>query len=324
MNARIQKDGSWKITKSQLHHACAVDACRQSMHSTSATTTQDISMDAQAVVAVDGAGRVHGAAKRLQARLSEKGMGTVPSWKLAESLRRARSAMFGDMSSVSRTALYLRALIAADVVPGLREESDTYVKLMTQPNDGTNHYFRMFIAPGPAVRIARAAPLKPYLTHDGTFCKFRFRRERRALSVGMGCVLTLVASDADGSLLPLAVGHCEGETRATWTWFFEQCKAAFGNDSIIMQAGVILAADGDKGGVSAAEEVLEHALRMYCLKHRQVRRVPACVRLLMGACGACGVGAGGGGGGAWPPRFFPVCPGLHPPPPPPHPHQCAL
>jgi len=243
------------------------------MNSASALSVVDIAADAADIVAADGPGHSgRGATSRLRRKLEGKGLGTVPPWKLAESLRRARHALYGDMASLDRLQRWLEALKAADIVDGVRDTSDTFVNLLTQVDDDRKrHYFRLFIAPGPGVRISRAAPIKNYLTYDGTFCKYRFIRARRVFNVKMGCVLTLIASDGDGSLLPLAIGHCEGETRDTWVWFFEQCKVAFGDDSVLAREGVILSADGDKGGVGATEQELPWANRMFCLKHRQVR-----------------------------------------------------
>ena len=86
----------------------------------------------------------------------------------------------------------------------------------------------------------------------------------------LGVLLTLVTSGPDGELLPIAVGHAEGETTESWTWFLTACKETFG-ESILDSTSLVISTDGDKGGANAVSACLPQASHIYCAKHRQVR-----------------------------------------------------
>ena len=114
-----------------------------------------------------------------------------------------------------------------------------------------------FVAFAPTVRLVRDAGqwLKPYVTVDGAHCR-------------RGTLLTLVASDANGALIQLAVGMVKSESTASWTWFFNQCVTAY--PRLREWAGaLIVSCDGDKGAGNGIAAVFAEAQRVYCVKHRK-------------------------------------------------------
>jgi hypothetical protein len=71
---------------------------------------------------------------------------------------------------------------------------------------------RAFLALGAA--IAAFKHCRPVICIDGTFLTGKYK----------GAILTVVATDDNNQLLPLAITFAEGENGESWYWFLERLK----------------------------------------------------------------------------------------------------
>ncbi|KAH0779056.1 hypothetical protein KY290_005483 [Solanum tuberosum] len=67
-------------------------------------------------------------------------------------------------------------------------------------------------------KTTRSSSIRPIVVVDGTFLKRAYK----------GTLLTANTLDAAGSILPLAYAIVDSENDASWRWFFEQFRDAFG------------------------------------------------------------------------------------------------
>lgn len=87
---------------------------------------------------------------------------------------------------------------------------------------------------------------------DGTFLKGKFA----------GTLLLAAAMDGDNHILPLAFGLVDTESDATWRWFFENIKNAFGD-----RENLVVISDRKTSIPKGALEVFPYANYGVCIQH---------------------------------------------------------
>ena len=192
----------------------------------------------------------------------------------------ARTKTFGHTGDVSKLRPYLRKASKMDrdvfyqvdsvvtkvgstrPVGARTEESGQPLQRLAARRQ--EHFVRAVLVFGWAVRLFSShalASLRYMITCDGAH-------------TGTGKLLTLVASDANAALIPLAVAWVKSETDDAWRWFFEASvkampalnEASF--DSTEHARRLVVMADGADGISKAIAAVLPNAHRVFCLQHR--------------------------------------------------------
>lgn len=101
---------------------------------------------------------------------------------------------------------------------------------------------------------------RPLLGLDGTHLKSKYQ----------GILLAATATDARGSLFPLAFGIVDIENDDNWLWFLSNVRSVLETHipTIIDEDyALTLLSDRQKGLVEAANTVFPHSAHGYCLKH---------------------------------------------------------
>jgi hypothetical protein len=110
-----------------------------------------------------------------------------------------------------------------------------------------------FFCPHPLRKATRY--LRNFYAIDGTHTKSQYRM----------MLLICCGIDANDRVLPIAWGLVPIENEEWWTWFLEHLKEAF--PASVINSGLTLISDREKGMASAVEQVLPNATHLHCCQH---------------------------------------------------------
>lgn len=192
----------------------------------------------------------------------------------------ARVRRFGHTGEVSKLRPYLRLMRRGDVnthfvVEAVQVLDDgshkqvvetpaSTVAQLEASRGSTEHLVRAAVVFGWSVRLAASDALggmKYMLTCDGAH-------------TASGKLLTLVASDANDHLIPLALAWVKSESTDSWNFFFNSVTDAMpafssgSTDPTGHTRKLVLMADGSAAISKAVSESLPESHRVRCIQHR--------------------------------------------------------
>jgi len=142
-------------------------------------------------------------------------------------------------------------------------ESANPGSFVTLEKFSNNRFRRLFLCFGASATGFESC--RPVLGLDGTHLKSKFQ----------GILLTATATDARGSLFPLAFGVVDAENDENWRWFLNNLHHVLEKhipDFLKIKFTLTFLSNRQKGLIGGVETIFPEAAHGCCLKHLEVSR----------------------------------------------------